>query len=301
MVTNEPIVSQVPIPERVERETSDIPVFSSFESARVGSGGAAKFFKVAVFVVVVAAGGYFGWTRLRPLKYLQQMRASRTASDVTLPTSTPAPAPTAPTVRATTPTEVTQQPPVQNQHDLEISAAPVHSDSENDDADDIRVQELPMSRDSKPAPKAEPLVVKSDSAARKLKAAQPVPPPVQVSTANGAALPLSNLPESAPQLPKLAPNSLRVSQGVSQGLILKKVPPQYPQMALQLHKQGAVELQVTITKQGTISNVKVISGDALLARAAADAVHQWKYRPYLLDGEPVEIQTQITINFTAPH
>lgn len=71
-------------------------------------------------------------------------------------------------------------------------------------------------------------------------------------------------------------------------------------MALQLRKQGAVELLVTITKQGTISNIKVTSGDNMLAKAAVDAVRQWKYRPYLLNGEPVEIQTQITINFTAP-
>jgi protein TonB len=87
---------------------------------------------------------------------------------------------------------------------------------------------------------------------------------------------------------------------MSQGLLLKKVPPVYPPMALQLHKEGAVELLTTISKQGLITNIKVLSGDSMLSQSAVDAVRQWKYRPYLLNGEPVEIQTQITINFKAP-
>jgi len=71
-------------------------------------------------------------------------------------------------------------------------------------------------------------------------------------------------------------------------------------MALQLRKQGAVEMLATINKRGVITDVKVISGDAMLAKPAVDAVRQWKYRPYLLNGEPVDIQTQITINFKSP-
>jgi len=64
--------------------------------------------------------------------------------------------------------------------------------------------------------------------------------------------------------------------------------------------QGAVELVATISKGGDITNVKVVSGDAILARAAIEAVKQWKYKPYLLDSQPVEIQTQITVNFRLP-
>src|ERR1019366_6807782 len=64
--------------------------------------------------------------------------------------------------------------------------------------------------------------------------------------------------------------------------------------------EGAVELLATVSKTGDISHVKVVSGDGQLAKAATDAVKQWKYKPYLLNGEPVEIQTQITINFKAP-
>jgi protein TonB len=72
-------------------------------------------------------------------------------------------------------------------------------------------------------------------------------------------------------------------------------------VALQLRKEGAVELTATISREGAITGVKVASGDPVLGKAAADAVRQWKYRPYLLNGEPVEIETQITVNFRLPH
>jgi protein TonB len=64
--------------------------------------------------------------------------------------------------------------------------------------------------------------------------------------------------------------------------------------------EGSVELMATISKTGDITHVKVLSGNSQLSRAATDAVKQWKYKPYLLNGEPVEIQTQVTINFKLP-
>jgi periplasmic protein TonB len=94
--------------------------------------------------------------------------------------------------------------------------------------------------------------------------------------------------------------AMSVSQGVSRGLLIKTVQPTYPANALRMHIEGAVELLATITKNGDISTVKILKGDASLARAAADAVKQWKYKPYLLNGEPVEIQTEITVKFKLP-
>jgi protein TonB len=94
--------------------------------------------------------------------------------------------------------------------------------------------------------------------------------------------------------------AVSISQGVSQGLLVKKTSPGYPANALRMHIEGPVELLATISKKGDISTVKVLSGDASLARAATAAVKQWKYKPYLLDGAPVEIQTQITVNFKLP-
>ena len=95
--------------------------------------------------------------------------------------------------------------------------------------------------------------------------------------------------------PSLA--TIRVSQGVSQGLVIKRVQPKYPAAALATHTAGAVQIEATVSKDGTVTNLKVLSGDPMLASAAADAVRQWRYKPYYLDGEPVEIQTQITVNF----
>jgi protein TonB len=94
--------------------------------------------------------------------------------------------------------------------------------------------------------------------------------------------------------------TLNVSQGVSQGLLIRKVSPTYPSNALRMGIEGRVELLATVSKEGAISRIKVLSGDAQLTRAASDAVKQWKYKPYLLNGEPVEIQTQVTINFKLP-
>jgi TonB family protein len=64
--------------------------------------------------------------------------------------------------------------------------------------------------------------------------------------------------------------------------------------------EGSVQLLATISKEGDISAVKVLSGNINLANAAVEAVKQWKYKPYLLKGEPVEIQTQVTVNFKLP-
>jgi len=115
---------------------------------------------------------------------------------------------------------------------------------------------------------------------------------------NGGALP--NLMDNQIKGPTPVLQTLNVSQGVSQGLLVKKAQPTYPANALRLHLEGAVQLLATISKNGDISAVKTLSGDPQLARAATDAVKQWKYKPYLLNGEPVEIQTQITVNFKLP-
>jgi len=95
--------------------------------------------------------------------------------------------------------------------------------------------------------------------------------------------------------------TLAVSQGVSQGLLLKRVQPTYPANARQARIEGAVQLMATISRNGDISAVKVLTGEPQLAHAAVDAVKQWKYKPYLLNGSPVEIQTQVTVNFKLPH
>jgi len=91
---------------------------------------------------------------------------------------------------------------------------------------------------------------------------------------------------------------VRVSSGVMQGLQVTKVNPQYPDEAKDAHIQGAVLLRAIIDKEGNVANLQLISGHPLLAPAAIEAVKQWKYRPYLLQGNPVEVETHIQVNFT---
>jgi protein TonB len=100
-------------------------------------------------------------------------------------------------------------------------------------------------------------------------------------------------------VPKVAtPQRVRVSQGVTQGLLIRKVTPTYPPLARQARIQGQVVLQAEISKDGAIQNLHLISGHPMLAPAAIEAVKQWRYKPYILNGEPVEVETQITVNFS---
>src|ERR1700721_2696923 len=100
-------------------------------------------------------------------------------------------------------------------------------------------------------------------------------------------------------VPKIAtPQRVRVSSGVSTGLLIRKVQPNYPQLAKQARIQGAVVLQAEISKDGTIQNLQLISGHPMLAPAAIGAVKKWRYKPYLLNGEPVAVETQVVVNFS---
>jgi protein TonB len=85
---------------------------------------------------------------------------------------------------------------------------------------------------------------------------------------------------------------------MSEGDIIRKVQPTYPPLARTARIQGAVALQAVISTQGTIENLKVVTGHPLLAPAAIEAVRQWRYRPYILNNDPVEVETQITVNFS---
>lgn len=111
---------------------------------------------------------------------------------------------------------------------------------------------------------------------------------------------LSNMVKDIPvAVPKIA-DKVRVSSGVAQGLLVHQVMPQYPPLARQARIQGTVVFQAVIGKDGTVQNLHVLSGHAILIQAARDAVSQWRYKPYYLNGEPVAADTQINVNFTLP-
>ncbi len=82
-----------------------------------------------------------------------------------------------------------------------------------------------------------------------------------------------------------------------EGNLIYRVQPRYPALAIQARIQGQVVLRAMISREGAIENLQVLSGPGMLAPAALDAVRQWRYRPYVLNGEPVEVETQVTVNF----
>jgi protein TonB len=83
-----------------------------------------------------------------------------------------------------------------------------------------------------------------------------------------------------------------------EGDLLRKIVPTYPPLAKSARIQGTVVLQAMISKAGTIENLRLVSGHPLLAPAAIEAVRQWRYRPYILNNDPVAVETQITVNFS---
>jgi len=128
------------------------------------------------------------------------------------------------------------------------------------------------------------LEAKRSSAAQPMNmiAAPPPPPPPPPPSAGGSAM----------------PNRIRVGGNVQQANLITQVPPVYPADAKAARVQGVVRLSAIIDKEGHVANLEVVSGHPLLVPAALDSVKQWVYRQTLLNGQPVEVQTMIDINFT---
>ena len=102
---------------------------------------------------------------------------------------------------------------------------------------------------------------------------------------------------NSPKVKVEAPKRLNISQGIAVGLLVQKTPPIYPAIAKSAHVSGTVVIQATISKNGTIENPRVVSGPNMLRQAALDAVKTWRFRPYLLDGQPVEVDTTVNVVF----
>ncbi len=107
---------------------------------------------------------------------------------------------------------------------------------------------------------------------------------------------ISPVPVGTPTI--AVPQRVRVAQGVTQGLLVSRVDPEYPPEARRGRIEGTVVLHAIISKTGDIDSVEVVSGHPALAPAAIEAVKQWKYKSYLLNGKPVAVDTQILVNFT---
>jgi len=275
----EPVYA-APVLEQNHTAQSDAPSFGAVGEEPSESTGSKKILLILVAILALAAAGYFGWTKFnqtrsdpahRPDLAPRQNAAPSDYRPTSAPASSPAATPAAPGRAAGKPEPLSTEP------------ARIALDSEPQ------------------VPKPSPIAVKPQRAIAVRSQAEdtsvaPPPSPLALAGPTDADLPnlVSTTGTSKPVLARV-----RVSQGVSQGLVIKRVAPKYPQSALAAHIQGVVEIEATVTREGFVINPKVLSGDRVLAAAAIDAVKQWRYKPYYLNGEPVEIQTQISINFKA--
>ena len=107
----------------------------------------------------------------------------------------------------------------------------------------------------------------------------------------------SNL-SAVPKFIPVTPQRVRISQGVTKGLLIHRVEPTYPPLARAARVQGEVILSAIISTTGAIENLQLVSGHPMLVPAALTAVKQWRYKPYLLNGQPTEVETTITVIFT---
>ena len=277
---------QEPVPHEPELDFSGAPAASRSKTPLV-----------AVAVIALAAALFFGWSQLhKPV-----VATTPTAGPLQPPppdfgaAADAAPAPAAPTQShpSSAPVDTTQAP-------VETVNRFSHQPKVAEDRVTTPIAVVTPRSAPAQAPAQSALQVKTQPRAQQ--AASPEAEAPSIANLGATAKPdaLSAITHATTTALPAAPSSQRISQGVTDGLLIKRVQPIYPQQALQMHIQGAVSLQATIGKDGSVRNVKVVSGPATLARAASDAVRQWKYRPYTLNGEPVEIQTEININFVPP-
>ena len=125
---------------------------------------------------------------------------------------------------------------------------------------------------------------------------------IHLDVGSGATSSASSASASAPNAPVSAKTTnagdrVQLSPQTTQSVSVS-VPPNYPLLARQMKVQGAVSLQALISRDGTIQELHILSGPGILATAAREAVKQWHFKPYLQNGQPVETQARITVNFT---
>jgi protein TonB len=103
--------------------------------------------------------------------------------------------------------------------------------------------------------------------------------------------------QGRPKVKVDAPKIVNVSAGVAVGLLIQRMPPVYPQIARTARVSGTVVLQATISKSGAIEGLHVVSGPDMLRQAALDAVRTWRYKPFMLNNEPVAVETTVNVIF----
>jgi protein TonB len=299
--------------EEAQNTQVDAPAFASLgaTSGERASGGK-KTILIAAVLVAIAAIGYIGWTKMQPengIPAAQKLSPpAQTPVQVQPPppaAATPSTSPTNDTATASTPSQPASASPIEQGPDITLSTTATRPPVAKKPTPIVASNTVVKTQSD--AKVSVPIVVKNEvsnpvrpSPLQQDSAQPPAPGSLSVaSNANDQAI-AGIMSTTAATLPQQAPQKLKISQGVSQGLLMKSVEPIYPALARQMRIQGSVELLASIGKDGSITSVKLISGDAVLSHAAIDAVKQWKYKPYYLNDQPVAIQTQITVKFKLP-
>jgi protein TonB len=262
------------------------------------SGGSKKLLWIVAAVVLIAAGSYGAWMKWGRSNESTNVPAPVVEAPVKTAAAIPQAPPSQPSVAKSSTSDAQPTASAENvqTHPGKVTAS---IDSSKPSPSVVVTNKAPATKED-----AEPIVIKNNLSRPTVKSVAaneaPAPPSMAGIAPAGNDGGLPNLLDSQSTAPAPVLQTLSVSQGVSQGLLVNRVQPKYPPSALRLRVEGAVQLLATISKTGDISVVKILTGDPQLSRAAVDAVKQWKYKPYLLNGSPVEIQTQITVNFKLP-
>ncbi|MGH9502255.1 MAG: TonB family protein [Terriglobales bacterium] len=299
-------------PSAAAREPSFASLEDSQQAPGAGGSKSKKGLLIVVLVLGLAAAAYFGWSKMQstqpqpatPLPASTGTAATSGQTAFSTPEAQPAsgqiggePEPDLNGTAVVTPSKPSAAIVADGNGVKTPAGKPAPG------ADDVTAGKTPAAAKAEPAPV---LVVQNGGSTQaktepEVQEPEQAPAVTSIASDSNSSSALSGLVNTNAINARKAPQqTLRISQGVSQGLILKKVQPLYPEQARQMHLEGTVELQANISKSGSISAIKQLSGDPILGRSAADAVRQWKYKPYFLNGEPIEIQTQITVIFKLP-
>jgi protein TonB len=287
------VAEEIPAPRQFEAPSFSTLAVKDHEQSAGEDEKKSPLLWVAVAAIVIA-GSYFGWSKLHTGS------SPTTTPSAPVQNQTPAPAATQPSATVV----ATPLPATSTEGTAPASQAPNSKSIKPSPAEGATTSNSKTSTQVSPV-EPQPLVVKKDQPhANETKVAEveaPEAPGVLGLGGNADKNAISGIVAgTSVAVPTVAAHTVKVSQGVSQGLITKRVQPSYPPQALQMRLQGAVQLQAEIGKDGSITAVKVLKGDSILSRAAAAAVKQWKYKPYFLNGEPVAVQTEVTVNFKLP-
>ena len=269
---------QYPAPEPVFQPPQELDLSDDQDEEDENKGKRTKMFVIAGVAALVLVGGAVGYMKFSskpatPTQTVVQQTLPLSAANAANPESKPTAAtttatPTTPAQTATTATETAQPEPAASKPSQMINSqlsAPSR-----------------ISNDLK--------ALGANQAA-----------PTSGFSANGMDMGSGNgvfSPGSGPKVKVESTKKVNISAGIAVGLLIQKTAPVYPPIARSAHVSGTVVLQAMISKSGAVENVRVVSGPPMLRQAAQDAVKNWRYRPYLLDGEPVEVETTVNVVFT---